>query len=225
MKKSFLLVLLAGLIFIVTLAAANMKLKTEYTKGHYVNTDIKTILPSFSYIKEDLNPMMNRDFRCNIVVLQSDENSIAMDSTISDLIDFSVENDTLFLRQSQAATKRGEFFYYPVTVSAKQLKGVIARRNQFSVRQIKVNTLQVTAYGKSRVTFTNITVSNLEAYAEKTAGIKIEHTDSIGNATLTLRDRSFFDAENVVFANKTFNLSDSSSLQLSGKSVASFGVK
>jgi hypothetical protein len=55
--------------------------------------------------------------------------------------------------------------------------------------------------------------------------IEISATDSLPSLKLILSDISTFTAENVIIANRDLTLGNTAKLNLSGKSIPSFGVK
>lgn len=227
MKKSTATVILAFIVCFVTLSAANLKLKKAYDKGEIKTLFITRPLPPFSYVKETLNEVPFADYRCTIAIKSSTENTSGVDSLSAANVDFNVINDTLFITPSKEAVTTNTPMYSRININATHLKGIIARKNtiNFTGGRSGDDSLTVTAFGRSQVNLSNIKTGAISINASGTSKVTIEATDSINNVIVNLKDKSCFSANNVILKSKVLHMSDSCSLQLTGKSIVDFGIK
>jgi hypothetical protein len=86
------------------------------------------------------------------------------------------------------------------------------------------DSIRAIASNKSTISFENLQTHYLKAEADKTARIMISATDTLQNLSLELKSHSNFVANNVYIQKRELQLGDSASLQLTGKSLQTFGI-
>jgi len=224
MKKSSLIILAGIFAVIITMAAADLKLKKEYDTKNIKEYLVYKTLPPFHYIKDDFKSKRTYEwYVCNI---RSDKKyGVGIGFILGNRLEFVVKNDTLFIQKPADAPINDVVYRVPVTIFTGPLKGVSARSCQMTVAGKMADSMMAFATEKAEIKFEHLVTNSLSVETDKAANVTISATDTLNNLHLQLRSTSSFIANNVFIANKTLQLSDSASLKLSGRSLENFGVK
>ncbi len=224
MKKSSLIVLAGILAAIITLAAADLKLKKEYATNNIKEYLVYKDLLPFHYIKDDFKSVRTYEwYVCNI---RSDKKyGVGIGFALGNRLEFVVKNDTLFIQKPANAAINDVVYGIPVTIFTGPLRGVSARSCQMTVTGKMEDSMMAFATEKAEIKFEHLLTNSLSVETEKAASVSISATDTLKNLHLQLRSTSSFTSNNVFIANKTLQLNDSASLKLSGRSLENFGVK
>lgn len=224
MKKSSLIILTGILAVVITMAAADLKLKKEYDAKNIKEYLIYKTLPAFHFIKDDFTGKQTYEwYICNIRSAKKSGVGIGYDA--EKILSFVVKNDTLFI-QKPAGTALNDMAYgLPVTIFTGPLKGVMARTCQMNIDGKMADSISAIATDKAEIKFEHLVTNSLKVDADNTAKVTVSATDTLRNLHVQLRSTSSFIASNVFIINKDLQMSDFASLKLSGRSLENFGVK
>ncbi|MES2328493.1 MAG: hypothetical protein V4539_02755 [Bacteroidota bacterium] len=224
MKKSSLIILAGILAAIITLAAADLKLKKEYDAKNIKEYLIYKPLPPFHYIKDDFNG--KRTYEWYICNIRSDKKyGVGIGFVVGNRLEFVVKNDTLFIQKPVDAALNDIVYGLPVTIFTGPLKGVSARVCQMTITGKMDDTIRAVATDKAEIKFEHLVTHSLAVETDKNATVTLSATDTLQNLHLQLRSTSSFTSNNVFIANKILLLGDSASLKLSGRSLDNFGIR
>jgi hypothetical protein len=224
MKKSSLIVITGILIAMITLAAADLKVKKEYDANNIKEYLIYKALPPFHYIKDNYTGKQVYEwYICNI--RSANKSGVGMDFRAELLFDFVVKNDTLFIQKPAFSTFTDIAYGIPLTIFTAPLKGVVARSCWMNIDGKMADSISAIASNKADIKFDHLTTKALRIEADNTSKVSISGTDSLKNLYVQLRSTSSFSANNVFISNKYLQMTDSASLRLSGRSLENFGVK
>ena len=224
MKKSTITILLGitGLLTVHT--AANLKLSSHYKLGKIGSYYKAQMLPIFHNIKEVGINEDDWDYYKTIMIRQQKDSSAILYEYYSSLnLIFKVENDTLFLIPDIKGKKRMNERY--LTILCPELKSLSSIRSSFTISKMKTDNLLLMADKQSQITFLNGHISTLGVVADSLAIVNVTSSDTISYADIQLKGSSSFLAQDVIILNRKLQLSSSSALSLSGKSLENFGVK
>jgi hypothetical protein len=224
MKKSFLFVWIGFLGFMIIMVAGDMKLKAEYENRHMKDYLTYTSLPAFHYVKDNFIGKQSWEwYVCNIV--SGNKYGVGSGFDISKRILTYVKNDTLFIEKPSDVALNDIAFGVPITVFCGPLKGISALVCKMNITGKMADSLAVSAASKSEMQFLHLSTQYLTITGTDKASITISASDKIPELVLRLKSTSRFTADNVLIENKKLELSDSASLQLTGRSLADFGIK
>ncbi len=223
MKKSSIAALVGLIGAIVTLAAANGKLKSEYEKNNIQQYLAYTELPPFHFVKDNYTGEYTDEwYTCNII--SGKQYSIGTSFDVSQqLFSYTVKNDTLLIERKKG-TSFDIAYGVPLIINCGPLKGISARSCNMTVTGKMADSISATAVNKATIKFEHLKTAYLKADADKNASISISATDTLQRLSLQLKSHSSFAANNVYIINRNLQLGDSASLQLSGKSLQTFGI-
>lgn len=223
MKKSSVIIFAGIFLAIVTLAAANMKLKKEYDKKNIREYLIYNSLPSFHYVKDDFNSNQAEEwYTCNI--RSGPKYGVGSGFATEKILSFVVKNDTLFISKPNNLSMINMVWGIPVTIFCGSLKGVTANSCVMTLDGAMADSITITANRRAQVKVQHLQTGYLEVNADNSATVWVGATDSIKSVHIRLKDKSSFAADNVLIGEKTLRLSDSASLKLTGRSLANFGI-
>ncbi|MES2372368.1 MAG: DUF2807 domain-containing protein [Bacteroidota bacterium] len=224
MKKSTLLAGTAVIGAIATLAAVNLKLKSEYTKGNIKNPYTITKLASFKYIKVvfDSTSRYGEEFKINIS--KDADYSIGTYYSERAKLVSKVSNDTLIIT-NDPFDKDHYSLFDAVIITAPQLVALDVTKGSYVVKQDDTESLSISANNESKVDLKFKKINTLMVNASGKAFINVSTKDTINQANIQLNDLSSFSANNIVIRQKKLQLGDSTTLHLKGRSVKDFGVQ
>lgn len=224
MKTSTFFVTAAILSAFSILTAGNLKLKSEFTNGHIHDAFVKTTLPAFHYIAETLHKdeAGSRHFR--ISDSSAAESSMLVFFGDMGSFRYKVTNDTLFLFSNSSIPKNNGYAA-PVYINTRNLKSLKSSFGNFTVMQSHNDSLSIDAGGKSNIILQVQKMNRLSINGSANAGISLSAADTVGSVLVRVKNNSCFYADNVLIKQKNIKLSDRASLQLSGISLADFGLK
>ena len=81
------------------------------------------------------------------------------------------------------------------------------------------------AGGVSKISLMLTKLNKLTIYGSDTATVSVSASDIINKAIVQMTDRSIFQADNLLIRQKKLQLGAKTSIQLSGRSLADFGLK
>ncbi len=224
MKKSSLIVITGILIAMITMAAADLKIKKEYDAKNIKEYLIYKTLPPFHYIKDNYTAKQSYEwYVCNI--RSSNKSGVGIGFRAELLFDFVVKNDTLFIQKPAITTFTDIAYGIPLTIFTGPLKGVVAKSCWMNIEGKMADSISAIATDKADIKFEHLATSTLRIDADNTSKVSVSATDSLKNLYVQLRSNSSFTANNVFITNKYLQMTDSASLKLSGKSLENFGVK
>jgi hypothetical protein len=224
MKKSTLLAG-AGIIgAIATLAAVNLKLKSEYNKGNIKNPYTTTKLNAFKFIKVvfDSSSRYGEEFKINIS--KDADYSIGTYYSERAKLVSKISNDTLIIT-NDPFDKEHYSLFDAVIITAPQLLAMNVTKGSYFVKQDNAESLSVSANDESKVDLKLKKVNTLIVNASDKASVNVSTKDTINQAIIQLNDQSSFSANNIIIRQKKLQLGDSTSLHLKGRSMKDFGVQ
>ncbi|MEO8173617.1 MAG: DUF2807 domain-containing protein [Sediminibacterium sp.] len=224
MKKSTLLAA-AGIIgAIATLAAVNLKIKSEYNRGNIKNPYTINKLGAFKYIKVvfDSTSRNGEVFRINISK-GADYSMGTYYSERAKILSW-IFNDTLIITNDKL-DKEHYSLYDAVLITAPELKGIDVTKGSYVVKKDDSGDFSVTANAESKVDLKLNKINTLIVNASGKSSVNVSAKDTIQQANIQLNDKSSLNAYNIIIKEKKLQLSDSSSLLLRGRSIKDFGVQ
>jgi hypothetical protein len=224
MKKSTFLAGAAVIGAVATLAAVNLKIKSEYNKGNIKNPYTITKLAAFKYIKVvfDSTSRNGEEFKINIS--KGADYSIGTYYSERAKLIFKVSNDTLVIT-NDPFDKDHYSLYDPAIITASELKSIDVTKGSYLVIQDNTESFSVTANKESRVDLKLKKTNLLILHASDKASINVASKDTINQASIQLNDKSSLDAKYVIIRQKKLQLGDSATLHLRGRSMKDFGVQ
>jgi hypothetical protein len=222
MKTSSIIAVLAVAGGIATLAAADFKIKSEYTKGNIQSAYNKTKLPPFRFIKENVDSSIalpNAKFE--VVAGKTQESSFSAYFVRSAPLTYKVVNDTLYIT-SELVEKNGNYTREPFMITTPTLEGIESVRGSYKVKHEDAGILSLTARKTSQVTLTAGRVGNLSLDASQNAGFIISSKTPIDEAVIRIADQGSLTLNNVEIRKKSMQLDSSVSLTLQKRSIADF---
>lgn len=224
MKKSTLIATLGAIGAVATLAAANLKLKSEYNKGNIKDPYTKTKLAAFKYIKVvfDSTSANGEEFRIN--VSKEAEPSIATYYEERAKLVYKVSNDTLIVT-NDPFDKEHYSLFDAVIINTPELKAISVTKGSYHINAGNTDSLSVTANKKTGVNLKLNKTHWLTVNASDQASIIVAAKDTIGEAMIQLADKSSFSAKDIIIIQKKLQLGDSTTLNLTGRSMKNFGVQ
>jgi hypothetical protein len=224
MKKSTLLAGAAVIGAIATLAAVNLKLKSEYTKGNINNPYTITKLQPFKYIKVvfDSTSRSGEEFKINIS--KGADYSIGTYYAERAKLLSKVSNDTLVIT-NDPFDKDHYSLFDAVMITAPDLAGLDVTKGSYHVKLDNAESLSISAHKESKVELTLKKARTLIVTASGKSSINVSAKDTIGLAEIQLNDKSSFGANNTIIRQKKLQFGDSATLHLIGRSLKDFGVQ
>jgi len=224
MKRSTLIAIIAVIGAISILAAANLKLKSEYSKGNIKDPYTKTKLAPFKYIKVvfDSSSANGEEFKIN--VSKAAQPSIATYYSERAKLLFRVSNDTLLI-SNDSLDKEHTSLFDVVIISVPELKGISAAKGSYMISDGNTDSLVIKAAGKAVIDLKLNNALFLAVSATDKATINVSSKDTIRGAEIQLADKSSFTAKDILIKQKKLQLSDSATLHLIGRSIVDFGIK
>jgi hypothetical protein len=224
MKKSIAISLAGLLAAIVTIAAANIKLKKEYDLKNIKEYLAYKTLPVFHHIKDSYNLRQPWEwYVCN--VKSAGKSGVGMSYDADGLLAFAVKNDTLFITKPENVSSNYIVFGIPVTIFCDDLRSISTKIANINIQATTADSVKVEALKKTEVKFQHLNAHYLEVTADNAASVSVSSTDTLASLALNLQSTSSFGANNVYIKNSHFLIGDSASLRLSGKSLDNIGIK
>lgn len=221
MKKSNLIVTLALLIFVATLAAANFRIQSEYKNNRITPAFSTRAMAPFSHIVWLDKPSKEN---YNITISQGKKSELSSVFSEKELpATFTVKNDTLYVRVKDNLEKR--YSAYIGDLYTPELKSITTAGHHISLKGTRTQTLTVSATGKAEINLSGITVQQLDVKAGDKASVSVSGADTIPQASISLGQQSSFTASDIFFANNHLSAGDSATIQLSGRSMKSFNIR
>lgn len=224
MKKSTLIATIAALGAVATLAATNLKLKSEYNKGNIKDPYTKTTMASFKYIKVVFDSTSTNGEEFRIKVSKKSESSVATYYSERAKLLYNVSNDTLYI-SNDPFDKEHNSLYSPVIISTPELKAINVTKGSYHINADDMDSLSVTAKGKLGI---NLNLRKLQWLGVNAAGnvsLIVASKDTIASALIQVADKSSFSAKDIIIGQKKLQLGDSATLNLTGRSIKDFGVQ
>lgn len=225
MKTSSIIVFAGIAIAIMSMAAANIKLKTDYEKKNIREYVVYTDLPPFHYIKDNFIPKYPQEwYVCDVT--QSTKFGVGSGfDNAQELFSYTVKNDTLLIEQKAKSALINDVIYgIPIKIYCGPLKGVVSKIAEMNISGKMADSITAIVTDKGSIRFKHLQTLLLKAEANNKGKISVLETDTLPGLSLHLNSQSAFSADNVVISNKTVRLSDSASLQLVGRSLQTFGL-
>ena len=226
MKKSTVFAILGILGLFLTISATNLKLKQEYTRGNIRNPYVERTLPAFSYIKETLKPSLNYAMGITIKDQRGQKPKLSVYFNEPDLYRFHVENDTLFISNSNSSEGKiniGESA--TVFLFTDGLKKIITTNGIYNITEARHDSLSLIASGKSQITIQTNNMNGLTIKGSDISRITLSGTDTINHANIELKNFSSLNISQVRIKQKKIQIAKEASLQLSGGSLDDFGIQ
>jgi len=224
MKKSTLIAGIAVIGTFLTLTAANLKLKQEYTAGNIRKPLVEKKLAPFHFIKETLDRRHYYGSGFIVTNRKGLPESLSLNIDDQERLIFEVSNDTLFIKNNPL-DKDFRVLSSTIYINANELKNVIATNGIFNIGQENTVSFSIIAGGISKVDIIVTKLDNLSIYGSEDAKIIVFASDTIRHASIQMKDNSIFEARDLVIKQKTLQLGNQASLQLTGRSLEDFGVK
>lgn len=224
MKTSTIIATLAVTLGFASLTAANMKLKSEYDKGHLVDPYVKQSLPAFKYIKDLTDSSSLKNGRFEIHVGNKEESSVGNYYAARNSFLFNVKNDTLYITLDKSDGSPYSH-WFPIIFRTKQLESLDVVNGEYVIISDVDSDLSIKATRKSEVEVRAGSIKTLSVLAANTASISVSAKDTIAKMNVRLDDKSTFNAKDLVIGERSLQLSKRSNIELSGRSIENFGVK
>jgi hypothetical protein len=224
MKKSTLIATIAVLGAVATLAATNLKLKSEYNKGNIKDPYTKTRLAAFKYIKVAFDSTSANGEEFRIKVSKKSESSIATYYSERAKLLYNVSNDTLYI-SNDPFDKDHNSLHAPVIINTPELKAISVTKGSYHIHADDMDSLSVTANKKTGINLNLRKIKWLNVNATDNVSIIVASKDTIGSALIQLADKSSFSAKDIIIRQKKLQLGDSATLNLTGRSMKDFGIQ
>ena len=209
-----------GSIGIIT--AANLKIKSEYTKGNIQSAYNKTKLQPFRFIKETVDSSIALpNVRFEVVTGKNDESSFSTYFVRSAPLTFKVINDTLYIT-SELVEKNGNYTDEPIILTTPVLEGVVSTRGSYKIKQQDIKVLSLNAHKTSQFTVTANSINRLSLAASDKAGFTIASKNPIEEAMIRIADLGFLTLNDVEIRKKSIQLDSTVTLTLQKRSIADF---
>lgn len=222
MKTSSIIAGLAVIGGITTLLAADFKIKSEYTKKNIQSAYNKTQLPSFRFIRENVDSSIAMpEARFEVVTGKGQEPSVSSYFVRPAPVSFKVVNDTLFIT-SELVEKTGNYTHEPFVITTPVMESLESTRGFYKIKQQNADVLSVTARKTSRVNITAERINRLSLDASDKAGFTIASKNPIEEAVIRIADQGSLTLNNVEIRKKSMQLDSSVSITLQKRSVADF---
>ncbi|MES2004619.1 MAG: hypothetical protein V4450_08860 [Bacteroidota bacterium] len=222
MKKSTLIAGLAIVGCFAAFAAANLKLKQEYTKGNIQSAFTKSKLAPFRFIKVDFDSTSHFDGDFEITVRKSLQPGLSKYYEEEGKFVYTILNDTLVI-QNDPLYKDHNIPMYTIKIDAPYLAGIDVTRGRYVINLADSDSLSIIAGRRSSVNLALNKINNLSITASD-AYISINAVEPIEKAMIQLFGESSLNADNIIIKQKKLVLSKAASLRLSGRSMEDFGV-
>lgn len=206
----------------LTLTAANLKLKNEYTSGHMTSAVVFNRLPSFHYIKEAID---SNHFPGSYVISSDSKKPTGISAFYYERAKFMyhVVNDTLFI-QHDPEDKDNYVYYNKVTINTSGLKGLTAQLGNYNIVHETTDSLHIIANRTTNISVNAKKIAAVKIEESEHASVKLFAEEPIDMLDLTLGGMSNFFAEFLTVKTKSLKISHNASLCLRGQALQSFGV-
>jgi hypothetical protein len=222
MKTSTIIAGLAVIGGIATLAAADFKIKSEYTKGNIQSAYNKTKLQPFRFIKENVDSSIAMpETRFEVTVGKGEEPSISSYFVRSVPLTYRVSNDTLYIT-SELVEKNGNYTHEPFIITTPVLESLESTRGYYKIKQQDVGVLSLRAHKTSRVNVAAEKLTLLSLHASDRAGFTISSKNPIDEAVFRITEQSSLTLNDVEIRKKTAQLDSTVILTLQKRSIADF---
>ena len=224
MKKSTTIATIALLGTIATLAATNLKLKSEYNNGNVRDPYTKTKLAHFSYIKTVFDSTSRNGEEFRITVSKGAEPTIGTYYRERAKLLFNVSNDTLYVR-NDPFDKDHYSLYDAAVITMPELKGIFVTKGSYQIKQDNAESLTVVAKEGAAVNLQLKKLNQLTITGFDKTAFTLSAKDTINQANIQLNERSSLTANDLIIKQKTLTLGDSASVKLIGRSMKDFGLQ
>jgi hypothetical protein len=215
----------AGILFaFATVTAANLKIKSEYSKGKIQSPYTRTKLAPFRFIKENLDSSTGMPTIFNVNVGKGIDPCLDIFYSLPMGYLYTVSNDTLFI-SLDPANKEGYSYGEPVVINTPTLEGLEVSKGLYYINHSDSGQLSVKTSGKSAANFKLEKISRLILDAAGRSKITIAAKQPIDEAVMHFTGKSMLGLENTVIRKKTMQFKEGAWLHLSGASLENFGVK
>ncbi len=223
MKKSTLTVIIAIFGCAATLAAINLKLKQEYSKGYIKSPFAENKLPVFHFIKAEFDSTSMNIGSFDISVAKKNGSSVADYYGEKAKLAFTVINDTLYIKKDPLSNEKNGHSS-SIKIKMENLKGLFANAGYYKITTTQIDNLSVIAEDRAEISLSLNSVNTLSLKASDNAGISLSAENTIVDFSLELADKSKFTAKDITVKDKKIQFSKSATLQLNGSSLESFGL-
>lgn len=220
MTKSNIIVSISLLSVFVISVAANLKLKALHKAGEIHTGYMTTMLPPFKAVK--LTGSGGR-----IEIYQSDSNAARIFAHDTSVLSYEVKGDTLYI-SNKKSDKNDGFNYYAsyndLSIAASNVESIISDGRFVSVKNIRTDSMHITTSKDCELELKSSANTYVQLNILDSSTIRIQNMPSLPFASIYIPARGTFQARDVMFGGKQVQLSKDATLQLSGKSLTSFGV-
>ncbi|TAH11925.1 MAG: hypothetical protein EAZ12_03220 [Sphingobacteriia bacterium] len=222
MKKSSIALLIAITGLFLCFTVVNLKLKSEYSKGH-IQSPMKTnILSEFHHIKE-LNALSSKvnDYQRNILIYQQkDSNALVHDYYTPAGVNYFVQNDTLFIEHDSTYVQNG----YDIKIYCKNLESLNASRSFITLVNYSSDSISLTSSVNASINCVHIQSNYISMNISDESSIAISAIDTINKADIYIQNNGYLNASNIYFKEKKLTIKNNGSVRASGQSLKNFGI-
>lgn len=207
---------------IAILTSANLKIKSEYTKGNIQSAYNKTKLQPFRFIKENVDSSIAMpNTRFELITGKEQEPSVSAYFVRSAPLTYKVINDTLYITSEQVE-KNGNYTNEPFLITTPVLESLESTRGIYKIQKQDSSALSLRAHKTSKIELSVEKINHLSLDASEKAGFTIAAKKPIDEAVIRITGQGSLTLNNVQIRKKDLQLDSSITLTLQKQSVTDF---